>query len=128
MGKTLIIAEKRSVAEDITKAFGGTFQNKKTYLESDDQIVTWAVGHLAELAPPEQYDKRFEKWRMADLPIIPEHFRVVPRTEGAGKDQLSAILGLLKRKDVDFVVNACDAGREGELIFAYVIDLAGRPE
>src|SRR5215471_13863181 len=127
MGKTLIIAEKKSVAEDIAKAFGGGFQKGKTALESDDLVVTWAVGHLAELAEPEAYDKRFEKWRMADLPIIPEHFQVVPRAEGSGKDQLSAITKLVKRKDVERIVNACDAGREGELIFAYVLDVAGRP-
>src|SRR4051812_894270 len=113
MGKTLVIAEKRSVAEDMAKAFGGRYENKKTYLESDDQVITWAVGHLAELAAPESYDKRFEKWRMADLPIIPEKFEVVPRSGGSGKEQLSAILKLVRRRDIDRIVNACDAGREG---------------
>src|SRR3954447_24337458 len=128
MGKTLVIAEKKSVAEDIAKAFGGSFEKAKTSLESDDYVITWAVGHLAELAEPEAYDKRFEKWRMADLPILPERFEVVPRAEGSGKDQLAAIKKLVKRKDVERIVNACDAGREGELIFAYVMDVAGRPE
>src|SRR5690242_1304764 len=128
MGKTLIIAEKKSVAEDIAKAFGGGFKKEKTALESDDFVITWAVGHLAELAEPEAYDKRFEKWRMADLPILPERFEVVPRAEGSGKDQLAAIKKLVKRKDVERIVNACDAGREGELIFAYVLDVAGRPD
>src|SRR3954462_15767680 len=127
MGKTLVIAEKKSVAEDIAKAFGGSFEKAKTSLESSDHVITWAVGHLAELAEPEAYDKRFEKWRMADLPILPERFEVVPRAEGSGKDQLAAIKKLVKRKDVERIVNACDAGREGELIFAYVMDVAGRP-
>src|SRR4051794_34392596 len=127
MAKTLIIAEKKSVAEDVAKAFGGSFDKQKTSLESDDYVITWAVGHLAELAEPEAYDKRFEKWRMADLPILPERFEVVPRAEGSGKDQLAAIKKLVKRKDVERIVNACDAGREGELIFAYVMDVAGRP-
>src|SRR3954454_1408824 len=128
MGKTLVIAEKKSVAEDIAKAFGGSFEKAKTSLESSDYVITWAVGHLAELAEPEAYDKKFEKWRMADLPILPSRFEVVPRAEGSGKDQLAAIKKLVKRKDVDRIVNACDAGREGELIFAYVMDVAGRPE
>src|SRR4051794_13437867 len=128
MAKTLIIAEKKSVAEDVAKAFGGSFDKQKTSLESDDYVITWAVGHLAELAEPEAYDKRFEKWRMADLPILPERFEVVPRAEGSGKDQLAAIKKLVKRKDVDRIINACDAGREGELIFAYVLDVAGRPD
>jgi DNA topoisomerase-3 len=128
VSKTLIIAEKKSVAQDVAKAFGGTFASAKTQLESDEYVITWAVGHLAELAEPEAYDKRFEKWRLSDLPIIPEHFEVVPRAEGSGKDQLAAIRKLVKRKDVDRIVNACDAGREGELIFAYVLDVAGRPD
>ena len=128
MSKTLVIAEKKSVAEDIAKAFGGSFEKAKTALESPDYVITWAVGHLAELAEPEAYDKKFEKWRMADLPILPSHFEVVPRAEGSGKEQLATIKKLVKRKDVDRIVNACDAGREGELIFAYVMDVAGRPE
>src|SRR3954447_13926091 len=128
VGKTLIITEKKSVAEDVAKAFGGGFAKAKTQLENDDYLITWAVGHLAELAAPEAYDKRFEKWRLADLPIVPDRFEVVPRAEGSGKDQLAAIKKLVKRKDVERIVNACDAGREGELIFAYVMDVAGRPE
>ena len=132
MGKTLVIAEKKSVAEDITKAFiasnaGTTFTNKKTSFESDDFVISWAVGHLAELADPEFYDEKLKKWRMADLPIVPGTFAVVPRAEGkSAKEQLEAIRKLLAREDVDRIVNACDAGREGELIFAYVRDVASK--
>jgi DNA topoisomerase-3 len=128
LGKTLVITEKRSVAEDVAKALGGRFESHKTWLESDGFVITWAVGHLAALAEPEAYDKRYEKWRMADLPILPEHFEIVPRGEGSGKDQLATIRRLLRRNDLEGIVNACDAGREGELIFAYVLDVAGRPD
>jgi DNA topoisomerase-3 len=128
-GKSLVICEKRSVGDDVTRALGGRFSNETTYLEGDDVIVTWAVGHLAELADPEVYDARFKKWRMDDLPILPEHFEVVPRAEGASaKEQLKAIRTLVERADVARIVNACDAGREGELIFAYILELAKASE
>jgi DNA topoisomerase III len=122
--KTLVIAEKPSVARDLTDALPGPFQNKETHYESDDYVVTYAVGHLLELINPEDYDERFKKWRMADLPIVPEEFRVQPRDKKAEK-QLKAIDKLLKRDDVDHVVNACDAGREGELIFSYIYENSG---
>src|SRR5215218_10801745 len=122
--KTLAIAEKPSVARDLTDALPGPFQNKETHYESDHYVVTYAVGHLLELINPEDYDERFKKWRMADLPIVPEEFRVQPRDKKAEK-QLKVIHKLLKRDDVDRVVNACDAGREGELIFAYVYETSG---
>jgi DNA topoisomerase-3 len=83
VGKTLVICEKRSVADDVARALGGRFANETTYLEGDDLIITWAVGHLAELAEPEVYDPRFATWRMDDLPILPERFQVVARAEGA---------------------------------------------
>ena len=90
-------------------------------------MVTWAVGHLAELADPEVYDPRYKVWRLDDLPIVPERFEVVPRAEGASAaGQLKAIRELLRRGDVERLVNACDAGREGELIFAYILELASR--
>ena len=79
MSTTLIITEKKSVAQDVAKALDGTFADRKTYLEGPGYVITWAVGHLAELADPEVYDPKFKKWRMADLPILPEHFEVVPR-------------------------------------------------
>ena len=124
MGKTLVIAEKPSVGRDVAAALPGSFKKHETYLESDDYVITWAVGHLVELAEPEDYDDRFKKWRMADLPIVPDAFKLKPRDPKARK-QLTEIHKLLKREDVERVVNACDAGREGELIFAYIWETAG---
>ena len=122
--KTLIIAEKPSVARDLTGALPGTFENNESYYESEDTIITFAVGHLVELTDPEDYDEKFKKWRMADLPIVPEEFRLRPRDKKAEK-QLKVIHKLLKRDDIDQIVNACDAGREGELIFAYIYETSG---
>jgi DNA topoisomerase III len=122
--KTLVIAEKPSVARDLTAALPGTFENNESYYESEDTIITFAVGHLVELTDPEDYDEKFKKWRMADLPIVPEEFRLRPRDKKAEK-QLKVIHKLLKRDDVDRIVNACDAGREGELIFAYIYETSG---
>jgi DNA topoisomerase III len=122
--KTLVIAEKPSVARDIVDALPGSFENNDTSYESDDTIVTFAVGHLVELIAPEEYDDRYKRWRMDDLPIIPEDFRLHARDKKAEK-QLKAIHKLLKRDDVDRIVNACDAGREGELIFAYIYETSG---
>ena len=122
--KTLVIAEKPSVARDIVAALPGSFDANKEFYEGDAYVVTYAVGHLLELNPPEDYDDRFKKWRMDDLPIIPEEFRVRPR-DPKSKKQLSVIHKLLKRDDVDRIVNACDAGREGELIFTHVYETAG---
>jgi DNA topoisomerase-3 len=122
--KTLVIAEKPSVARDLAAALPGTFENHDSYLESEDTVITFAVGHLVELTDPEDYDERFKKWRMADLPIVPEEFRLRPRDKKAEK-QLKVIHKLLKRDDVDRIVNACDAGREGELIFAYIYETSG---
>ncbi|MDP8910853.1 MAG: DNA topoisomerase, partial [Actinomycetota bacterium] len=122
MGKTLVIAEKPSVARDLAAALPGKFaQPSDAYLESDDYVITFAVGHLVELADPEDYDERFKKWRMQDLPIVPDEFRLHPRDTKSEK-QLKEIHKLLAREDVDRVINACDAGREGELIFAYIIE------
>ena len=87
-------------------------------------MVTWAVGHLVALADPDEYDDRFKKWRMADLPIVPEHFKLVVRDERS-KKQMNVVKRLLGRDDVDLVINACDAGREGELIFAYLYEKSG---
>jgi DNA topoisomerase III len=122
--KTLVIAEKPSVARDLADALPGKFENHDSYLESDDTVITFAVGHLVELINPEEYDERFKKWRMADLPILPEEFRLHARDKKAEK-QLKVIHKLLKRDDVDRIVNACDAGREGELIFAYIYETSG---
>src|SRR5438477_8072355 len=122
--KTLVIAEKPSVARDIVDAQPGSFENNDSYYESEDTIVTFAVGHLVELINPEEYDDRFKKWRMADLPIVPDEFKLRARDKKAEK-QLKVIHKLLKRDDVDRIVNACDAGREGELIFAYIYETSG---
>src|SRR5918999_3867377 len=126
MGKTLVIAEKPSVGRDLAAALPDSFKSSKdkTYLEGDDYVITWAVGHLVGLAPPDDYDPKLKKWRFADLPILPEQFRLVPDDERA-KKQRNAIHRWLRDDDVDLVVNACDAGREGELIFAYVYETAG---
>jgi DNA topoisomerase-3 len=123
MAKTLVIAEKPSVGRDLTRVLPGAFAKHEGYLESDSHIVTWAVGHLVQLAEPDEYDPKYKKWRMADLPIVPDEFRLVVRDERS-KKQMSVITKQLKRDDVDEVVNACDAGREGELIFAWTFQKA----
>ena len=124
MGKTLVIAEKPSVGRDLTKALPGAFTKHEGYLESDTHVVTWAVGHLVQLAEPDEYDAKYKKWRMADLPIVPDRFKLVVRDERSRK-QMTVITKQLKRDDVDEVINACDAGREGELIFAWTFEKAG---
>jgi DNA topoisomerase-3 len=124
MGKTLVIAEKPSVGRDLTKALPGAFAKHEGYLESDTHVVTWAVGHLVQLAEPDEYDAKYKKWRMADLPIVPDRFKLVVRDERSRK-QMTVITRMLKREDVDQVINACDAGREGELIFAWTFEKAG---
>ena len=124
MSKTLVIAEKPSVGRDLVRVLAGTFDKGEGYLEGSDHVVTWAVGHLVQLADPDEYDERFKKWRMADLPIVPERFRLVVRDERS-KKQMNVVKRLLGRDDVETVVNACDAGREGELIFAYIYEKSG---
>src|SRR3978361_336186 len=123
-GKILVIAEKPSVGRDLTRELPGAFQKQEGYLESDTHVVTWAVGHLVQLADPEEYGPQFKKWRMADLPIVPEKFKLVVRDERS-KKQMSVVTQQLRRDEVDAVINACDAGREGELIFAYLFEKAG---
>ncbi len=123
MPKTLVIAEKPSVGRDLARVLPGNFTKHEGFLEAEDHIVTWAVGHLVQLAEPETYDDRFKKWRMADLPIVPDDFRLEVRDERSRK-QLSVIQKLLKNPEVDLVINACDAGREGELIFAWLYEKA----
>ena len=117
-----MIAEKPSVARDIVAALGGHFVKHAAYHESDAWIVSYAVGHLVGLAEPEEYDPALKRWRAEDLPIMPDVFRLKPVDEKA-RAQLAALYKLLQRPDVDRVVNACDAGREGELIFAYIYEL-----
>src|SRR6187401_3734220 len=107
MGKTLVVAEKPSVGRDIAAALPGTFKasQDKTHLVGDDYVITWAVGHLVGLAEPDAYDPKLEKWRFADLPIIPEHFKLVPNDERAAK-QLRAIHKLMASDEIDRIVNA----------------------
>jgi DNA topoisomerase-3 len=124
MSKTLIIAEKPSVGRDLARVLSGSFTKGEGYLEGPEDIITWAVGHLVQLADPDEYDARFKKWRMADLPIVPDRFKLVVRDERS-KKQMNVVKRQLGRDDVDLVVNACDAGREGELIFAYLYEKAG---
>ena len=124
MGKTLVIAEKPSVGRELTAVLPGAFTKHEGYLEGPEHIVTWAVGHLVQLADPDEYDDRFKKWRMADLPIVPDRFKLVVRDERS-KKQMTVVKRQLDRDDVELVVNACDAGREGELIFAYLYEKAG---
>jgi DNA topoisomerase-3 len=122
--KTLVIAEKPSVGRDLARVLPGAFTKHEGYLEGPEHIVSWAVGHLVQLADPDEYDDRYKKWRMADLPIVPERFKLVVRDERS-KKQMNVVKRLLARDDLDTVVNACDAGREGELIFAYLYEKAG---
>ena len=124
MSKTLVIAEKPSVGRDLVRVLPGAFDKGEGYLEGSEHVVTWAVGHLVQLADPDEYDERFKKWRMADLPIVPDRFQLVVRDERS-KKQMNVVKRLLGRDDVETVVNACDAGREGELIFAYIYEKSG---
>ncbi|MGA2758643.1 MAG: DNA topoisomerase, partial [Solirubrobacteraceae bacterium] len=122
--KTLVIAEKPSVGRDLARVLPGPFAKHEGYLEGPEHIITWAVGHLVQLAEPDEYDPKFKRWRMADLPIVPERFKLVVRDERSRK-QMSVVTAQLHRGDVTEVINACDAGREGELIFAYLYEKAG---
>ncbi len=117
MSKALIIAEKPSVANDIARALGG-FRKQDDYFESDDFVLSSAIGHLVEIAAPEEYDVKRGKWSFANLPVIPPHFDLNPiaKTEA----RLKLLTRLIKRKDVNRLINACDAGREGELIFRLI--------
>jgi DNA topoisomerase III len=123
VAKTLLIAEKPSVGQDLARVLKGPFQKQEGWLEGPEDVVTWAVGHLVQLAEPDEYDPKFKRWRMEDLPIVPERFKLVIRDERSRK-QMSVVTEQLGRDDVDLVVNACDAGREGELIFAYLYEKA----
>ena len=127
--KTLVIAEKPSVAQDIVRALtpvAGKFEKHDEYFESDKYVVTSAVGHLVEIQAPEQYDVKRGKWSFTHLPVIPPHFELKPVDKT--KTRLNAVVKLAKRKDVGQLINACDAGREGELIFRLIEQYAGGPK
>jgi DNA topoisomerase-3 len=117
MSKALIIAEKPSVANDIARALGG-FTKHDEYYESDDYVLSSAVGHLLEIAAPEEYEVKRGKWSFAHLPVIPPHFDLNPIAKS--ESRLKVLAKLMKRKDVELLINACDAGREGELIFRLI--------
>jgi DNA topoisomerase-3 len=125
MSKTLVIAEKPSVAQDIVRALTpvhGKFDKAADHFENDRYVVTSAVGHLVEIAAPEAYDVKRGKWSFAHLPVVPPHFELAPIDKN--KARLGAIVKLIKRKDVTQLINACDAGREGELIFRLIVQYA----
>lgn len=124
VSRTLVIAEKPSVGRDVARVLPGPFKKGEGFLEGPEHTITWAVGHLVQLAEPEEYGDQFKKWRMADLPIVPPAFKLVVRDERS-KKQMSVVTKALKDPEVDLVINACDAGREGELIFAYLFEKAG---
>jgi DNA topoisomerase-3 len=118
MGKSLIIAEKPSVANDIARAIGG-FTRHDDYFERDDSVICSAIGHLLELVVPEEFEVKRGKWSFNHLPVIPPHFDLQPIARS--EQRLKLLAKLIRRKDVDLLVNACDAGREGELIFRYIV-------
>ncbi|MCX5740036.1 MAG: DNA topoisomerase, partial [Proteobacteria bacterium] len=122
MAKHLIITEKPSVARDIASALAG-FSEEQGYFESETWVLTWAVGHLFELLEPEEIDPEYKRWTLANLPIIPEVFKTKPKQGQA--ERVRTIKKLLERSDVEGVVNACDAGREGELIFREIVEHFG---
>ena len=122
MSKSLIIAEKPSVAADIARVLGN-FTKHTDYFENDHYVVSSAVGHLLELAIPEEYEVKRGKWSFANLPVIPPHFDLNPIEKTSSR--LKLLSKLIKRKDVDTLINACDAGREGELIFYYILRHVG---
>jgi DNA topoisomerase-3 len=126
MSKTLVIAEKPSVAQDIVRALtpmAGKFDKHDEHYENARYVVTSAVGHLVEIKAPEAYDVKRGKWSFAHLPVIPPHFDLAPIDKA--KTRLNAVVKQIRRKDVGDIVNACDAGREGELIFRLIVDYAG---
>lgn len=121
MSKQLIIAEKPSVAQDIARSLGG-FTRQKDYFESDDYVLAAAVGHLLELTVPPDEEVKRGKWSFANLPVVPSRFALQPIAKS--EDRLKLLTRLIKRKDVDGLINACDAGREGELIFNFIAEHA----
>ena len=122
MSKFLVIAEKPSVAQSYAKNLSA-YKREDGYLEGESCIVSWCLGHLAEYAQPEEYDPKYEKWQFDDLPILPEAWKL--KVSKDKKKQFEVIKTLMNRSDVEYLVNGCDAGREGELIFQRVYDLAG---
>ena len=123
MAKALYIAEKPSVAQEFAKALKINGQRKDGYLESDDSVVTWCVGHLVTMSYPEKYDIKFKRWSFDTLPFLPREFKyeVIPGV----KKQFEIVKGLLNRPDVDTIYVCTDSGREGEYIYRLVAQMAG---
>src|SRR5690625_6652787 len=121
MTKTLIIAEKPSVALDISRALGG-FTREGDYYESDEYVLAASIGHLLGLVAPN--DPVRGKWTFTNLPVIPPQFELKPNDKRSA-ERLKLLVKLIKRKDINHIINACDAGREGELIFRYIMQYAG---
>ena len=120
--KSLVIAEKPSVARDIARVLGANQKNQGV-LEGSKYVVTWALGHLVTLAAPEEYDKKYEKWEMQTLPMMPEEMKLVVIRQ-TGK-QFSVVKSQLFRKDISEIIIATDAGREGELVARWILEKAG---
>lgn len=118
----LVIAEKPSVSQAIAKVIGA-YKSEDGYLSGRDCLVSWCLGHLAEYVSPEAYDTRYRFWQYEDLPIVPEEWQLAVSKDK--KEQFEVLKALLNRSDISYVVHACDAGREGELIFKRVYDLSG---
>lgn len=122
MARFLVIAEKPSVAQSYAKNLSA-YKKQDGYMEGENCLVSWCLGHLAEYARPEEYDERYAKWQFDDLPIIPETWKL--QVSADKKKQFSVLKDLMNREDIEYLVNGCDAGREGELIFQRVYDLSG---
>lgn len=122
MARFLVIAEKPSVAQSYAKNLSA-YKKQDGYMEGENCLVSWCLGHLAEYARPEEYDERYAKWQFDDLPIIPEKWKL--QVSADKKKQFSVLKVLMNREDIEYLVNGCDAGREGELIFQRVYDLSG---
>ena len=118
----LVIAEKPSVSGSLSKVIGAA-NRKKGYFEGNGYLVSWCLGHLAEYVEPQVYDKKYERWHYEDLPIIPDHWQLA--VAEAKKEQFEVLSILMNRPDLEYIVNACDAGREGESIFRRVYALVG---
>jgi DNA topoisomerase-3 len=123
MSRSLVICEKPSVAKDVAAALPGKFVKRADHYEGEEYLVAWAVGHLVEQVDPDAYDERFKKWRYEDLPIVPQTFRYEPRDARAAKT-LKGLHRLMASAEVAELINACDAGREGELIFKLILETA----
>ena len=122
MARFLVIAEKPSVAQSYAKNLSA-YKKQDGYMEGENCLVSWCLGHLAEYARPEEYDERYAKWQFDDLPIIPEKWKL--QVSADKKKRFSVLKELMNREDIEYLVNGCDAGREGELIFQRVYDLSG---